>query len=213
MLAAIQLIGGVMGLKNTDLTYGSVAKWLHWTTALCFLVAYLSFYYGHYFTEARTPDRRFITGLHTMFGITAGLLVLPRLIWKFINPQPKLDDGPKWQHMASHAAHWVLYLFIIAMPLSGWLGYGGQSVNFFWLFDIPTFRTTELFQWLVVEKMSMDFDTFESPIDFFHKVLAGRWMVWILILVHVAAALYHHFVQRDNTLRKMLPFGKVADNK
>lgn len=200
-----------MGLYNNKVAYGAVAKWLHWTTAICFLIAYLSFYYGHYFTEVRTADRRFVTGIHTMFGITAGVLVVPRLIWKFMNPQPELEPGPKWQHLASHVAHWVLYFFIIAMPLSGWLGYGGNSVNFFWLVDIPTFRNTALFDWLVVGKMSMDFNTFERPIDYFHKALAGRWIVWVLIFIHIAAALYHHFLQRDDTLKKMLPFGKVAN--
>lgn len=200
-----------MSLKNTDLQYGSVAKWMHWITALCFLVAYLSYYYGQFFTEPSTAGRRLVTQTHAMFGITAGLFVLPRLIWRYINPQPKLEDGPKWQHMASHCAHWALYFFIIAMPLTGWLGYGGAKINFFWLFDIPTFKSTELFQWLVVERMSMTFDTFEAPVDYFHKVVAGGWLVWILILVHIFAALYHHIVRRDNTLRKMIPGSNLED--
>ena len=200
-----------MGLRNTELQYGSVAKWLHWITALCFLVAYLTYYYGHFLTEPRTPEANYVRGLHTMFGITAGLLFLPRIVWKFFNKEPKLDPGPNWQHYASKLAHWALYFFVLAMPLSGWLGYGGRSINFFWLFDIPTFRNTELFQWLVVERMGMSFNEFEAPIDAFHKDIAGAWIVLILVLVHVAAALYHHFVQKDNTLRKMLPFGKPQD--
>lgn len=200
-----------MSLKNTSLSYGSVAKWLHWIVAVLFLVAYVSVYYGHYFTELRSPERRLVMAFHTMFGISAGLLFLPRLIWKFFNVQPALDPGPQWQHRASHLAHWVLYFFIVALPLTGWLGYGGRSINFFWLFEIPTFKETQLFQWLVIERMGMTFDTFEAPIDFFHKKIAGAWLAWMLIVVHIVAALYHHIRLRDNTLRKMLPFGRVKD--
>lgn len=198
-----------MELKNSTLNYGSLAKWLHWFTAVCFLVAYIAVYYGHYFTEARTDERRLLTMYHTMFGLTAGLLVLPRLIWRWFNIVPADEPGPRWQHLAAKYAHWALYFFIIALPLSGWLGYGGRSVNFFWLFDIPTFRTTELFQWLVVGQMGLDFNTFEAPIDYFHKAIAGRWLAWMLIAVHVVAALYHHYQLRDNTLIKMIPFGRV----
>lgn len=196
-------------IRNSNLTYGSVAKWLHWLTALCILIAYIAAYYGIWFTEPRTPDQRFVRMLHTMFGMSAGLIVLPRLIWKLTNIQPDPDPAPRWQHTAANLAHWTLYFFIIAMPLTGWLGYGGRSINMFWLFEIPTFRNTELFAWLVEGKMGMTFDVFEAPLDYFHKQVAGRWLVWILIAVHIGAALYHHVVEKDNTLRRMLPGGKV----
>lgn len=198
-----------MNLKNTREKYGSVAKWLHWVTAICFLFAYVSVYYSHFFIEPRTPDERFVRGLHTMFGISAGLLFLPRLLWRFTNQQPEEVHGPAWQELAAKVAHWALYAVILAMPLTGWLGYGGGSVNFFWLFDIPTFRNTGLYDWFVVGILDMDFETFEGPIDYFHKKIMGKWLASILILVHIGAALYHHFHLKDNTLKKMIPGGKV----
>ncbi len=198
-----------MTLKNTQLRYGSVAKWLHWLVALCFLVAYVTVYYGQLFTEPRSPDERFVRGLHTMFGLSALLLVVPRLAWRFMNVHPQPDPAPHWQHMTATLAHWVLYFFIIAMPLSGWLGYGGRTVNLFWVFEVPTFRHTELFTWLVEGKLGLTFDEWEAPIDYFHKAIVGRWLAWVLIAIHAGAALYHHYIQKDNTLRRMLPGSRL----
>jgi cytochrome b561 len=98
---------------------------------------------------------------------------------------------------------------MIASPLTGWLGTGGRSVNMFWLFEIPTFRGSDLFPWLVEGKLGLTFEQWEHPIDIMHKKIFGKWMVWMLILVHVAAALYHHFKVKDKTLKRMWPGGKV----
>jgi cytochrome b561 len=196
-------------IKNSNLTYGSIAKWLHWLTALCILVAYVAVYYGQWFAEPGTPDRRAITGIHTMFGFSVLILVLPRLIWKLVNLSPNPDPVPRWQRIASRLNHGALYFVMIAMPLAGWMGFGGRTINIFWLFEVPTFRHTELFAWLVEGKLGLTFEVWEVPIDFFHKQVGGAWLVWMLIAVHVGAALYHHRVRKDDTLRRMLPGAKV----
>lgn len=202
-----------MGYKNTNLTYGSVAKWLHWATAFCFIFAYISVYYGLWIVALDDGARRMARTVHTMFGISVGLLVIPRLVWRFMNVVPADEPGPRWQHMAAHYAHWMLYLFIILLPLTGWMGFGGRSINFFWLFEIPTFRSTALFEWLVVDQMGLDFKTFEGPIDYLHKAILGKWLAWMLIAVHIVAALYHHYRLGDNTLKKMIPFGRVGKSE
>ena len=194
-----------MGLKNDELTYGSVAKWIHWITALCFLGAYASYYYGHWFLEYQSQEYFSNLRIHTMCGTTVLLLFLPRLIWKIINPEPHPDPAPRWQHLAAKASHFALYFVLIAAPLSGWLGTGGRQVNFFGLFSVPTFRGTGFFDSSFAIERGITFQEFEIPVDFFHKQIMGEWVVWMLISVHVGAALYHHFVQRDNTLRRMAP--------
>lgn len=201
-----------MGLRNNERTYGSVAKWFHWSIALFVLAAYIAVHYGHYFTEPRTDGRRMAVAIHMMVGFSVLMLVVPRLIWKFMNPRPAHAPAPQLQHWASRVSHGALYFFMIAMPLSGWFSYG-RSINFYWLFEIPQFGNTQLFQWLVADKLSIPFSEFEAPFDYFHKKIAGPWMLWILVAIHVAAALYHHFVRRDDTMRKMLPGGKVADSQ
>lgn len=197
-----------MAFKNSNLKYGSVAKWLHWIIAIFILVAYISVYYNHYFIDDRA-QRQFINGLHFMFGVSVAPLVLLRLFWRWFNIQPDDEPGPRWQHLSALYAHRLLYFFMIVMPLTGWMCYGARSINFFWLFELPTFRGTALYQWLVVEQLGMTFNTFEVPFDNFHKEIAGPWIFWVLIAVHVVAALYHHYRVKDNTLKKMLPGGRV----
>lgn len=194
-----------MGLKNTNASYGAVAKWIHWITALCFLVAYLAVNYAHWFTEFRSPEYFVAVRTHTMVGTTVLLLFLPRLIWRKCNPEPDPDPAPHWQHMAAKASHFALYFILIAAPLSGWLGTGGRQVNMFGLFGVTTFRGSGFFESSFALERGITFEEFEIPVDFFHKHIMGDWVIWMLISVHVAAALYHHFVQKDNTLRRMLP--------
>lgn len=196
-----------MGLRNSDDTYGAVAKWFHWTTALFVLAAYIAVHWGHFFTEPRTDGRRMAVAIHMMMGFSVLMLVLPRIVWKLMNPRPKHEDAPNWQLWALRFSHGALYFLLIAMPLSGWFSYG-RAINFYWLFEIPQFENTQLFQWLVAGKLSIPFSEFEPPFDYFHKKIAGPWVLWILIVIHIAAALYHHFMLRDDTMRKMLPWNR-----
>ena len=132
------------------------------------MIAYEAVYYGQSFAEPGTPDRSAITGIHTMFGFSVLILVLPRLIWKLINVRPDSDPVPRWQRITANLNHGALYFVMIAMPLAGWMGFGGRSINMFWLFEVPTFRHTELFAWLVDVMMGLTFEVWVVPIYFFH---------------------------------------------
>ena len=90
---------------------------------------------------------------------------------------------------------------MIIMPLTGYLG-TGVNTEFFFLFDIPKFQDTSLFTKLVVERLGLSLAEFEKPLDFIHKDIGGAWLAWLLILGHVIAALHHHFVKKDSTLKK-----------
>ena len=194
-----------MGFKNSTIKYGSVAKWMHWLTALCFLVAYCSVHYRQNFTELGTPDSRAVMRYHFMFGISAGFIFFPRFIWRALNIKPRPEPMPQWQHSFSKASHWLLYFCMLSMPLTGWMGNNGASINYFWVIDIPTFRSTKMFLWLVEGRLGLTFEEWEAPIDYFHKYVMGRWLAWMLITGHIFAALYHHFVKNDNTLKKIMP--------
>jgi len=191
-----------MNIKNTSHSYGTIAKYLHWLTALLFLGAYMSVYYRHWFTEEQTPENWTALQLHLSIGVTIGVLVILRIIWRITNPTPNLEPGTKLEHLAAHAAHYALYAIMIIAPLTGYLG---TSVNteYFFLFDIPKFDSTALYTSLVENKLGLSYEEFEEPIDFIHKRILGEWLVWLLILGHACAALYHHFVKQDRTLLKM----------
>ena len=88
------------------------------------------------------------------------------------------------------------------MPITGYIG-TGVDTEYFLLFDIPKFESTALYQLVVTDWLGLTFKEFEAPIDFFHKEIMGEYLVWMLILGHVLAALYHHFIRKDRTLVKM----------
>ena len=191
-----------MALKNTNNSYGSIAKWIHWTIALLFLCSYCAVYYRHWFTEERTPENWLALQLHLSFGITIAAVVVLRIIWRNLNQTPDQEPGTKSAHLAAHFGHYALYAVMILMPLTGYIG-TGVNTEFFNLFDIAKFESTSLYQSLVTNWMGLSFEEFEEPIDFFHKEIMGKWAVWILILGHAMAAIYHHFVKKDRTLIKM----------
>jgi cytochrome b561 len=91
---------------------------------------------------------------------------------------------------------------MIIMPVTGYIG-TGVNTEYFFLWDIPKFENTWLFEYLVRDGLGLTFEEFEKPLDFIHKEILGAWLVWLLILGHVSAALYHHFIKKDRTLHKM----------
>jgi cytochrome b561 len=82
----------------------------------------------------------------------------------------------------------------------------GDPSVFGW-FKVTGFVNTPVYEMLVTNWMGTTFEEFEKPIDWFHKVLAGTYLFWMLFVIHVAAGLYHHFGKRDRTLVRMLPDG------
>ena len=190
-------------IRNTEITYGSVAKWLHWLTALSILVAYLLVLYLEYVLHHEGPYRSPIVWIHKAVGASVLIFFVLRLWWRSINPIPKMPQSmPKWQVQASHASHFCLYFLMFAMPLSGYFGNGG-GVSF-GLFAIPGFGSTEIGNW-IFDLLGITFEQWEVPFDYFHYHIAGPFLFWMIIAVHAGAALYHHYVEKDDVLTRMLP--------
>lgn len=188
-------------LKNTELNYGRIARTLHWLTAVLFLGAYVTVYYRQWLTEPRTPENWTALQLHLSIGVSIAVLVVLRIVWGMMNIQPQPEPGGRLAQMAAHWGHLALYAILIVMPLTGYLG-TGVDTEWFFLFDLPKFEDTWLFKALVEGWMGLSFKEFEVPVDFIHKQ-GGATVVWILILGHAAAALYHHYILKDRTLVKM----------
>lgn len=90
------------------------------------------------------------------------------------------------------------------MPISGYVANGGGT-DFFGLFDIPSVRRTELYDVLVTRGLRIDFETFEAPLNLFYKQINGALLLWVLALLQVSVALYHHIWKKVQTLVGMLP--------
>lgn len=189
-------------LKNSELNYGLVARTIHWLTAVLFLGAYVTVYYRQWFTELRTPENWTALQLHLSIGISIAVLAVLRIVWSLANIQPRPESGGRLAQMAAHWGHMALYAILIIMPLTGYLG-TGVGTEWFFLFDLPKFEDTRLFSTVVNGWMGLSFEEFEVPIDFIHKQ-GGATIVWMLILGHTGAALYHHYALKDRTLIKMI---------
>ncbi len=194
---------GDLSWKNTDKRYGKIAMIFHWSVAILFLLSYITVYYRQWFTQPSTDINMTALYLHLSIGITVAVFVLLRIIYKFIDKTPKDVPGSKFEHWVAKSAHILLYAIMITMPLTGYFG-TGLDTDFFFLFEIPRFQDTAIYNIVVIELLGLTWETFEPPIDFIHKQ-GGATIVWMLIAVHIAAALYHHFIRRDNVLRRMLP--------
>lgn len=180
-------------LENREDRYGIIALAFHWSMALLVIgLAALGLY------MVTLPDVGFNTKkvtlvlYHKEFGVLALLLAATRLAWRIIQTLPRLvDDLPDWQKVAARFVHLSFYGLLLAMPVSGCLlsSAAGIPVSFFGLFMLPDFvhRDDDLFQLYVA----------------IHK-WSGYGLI-LLIFVHAGAALRHHFVFKDDTLRKMLP--------
>jgi cytochrome b561 len=179
--------------RNSDRRYGAIAMALHWAMALLLIVLVVM---GLYMT--RLPDVGFdrtkvwLIIYHKELGIAALGLAAARLAWRFGNELPSLVGGmPEWQQVAARFVHLCFYALMFALPISGWLmsSAAGFPVPFFGLFYLPDLIGYNEHHFQVLLAV--------------HKAL-GYAMV-PFILVHTGAALHHHFVSRDETLRRMLP--------
>jgi len=192
-----------MGLVNTAEAYGSIAKWFHWITATLFLASYCTIYYREWFAESDLENWISIQ-LHLSIGITLAVLVTLRIIWRFLNRLPEPEPGTRFQHLAAQIGHYALYTIMIITPVTGYLSIadylssGRGSITYFLLFDITTFKDIQIFNLL-----GLSLEALEDPADFIHSYL-GAWVVWLLILGHISAALYHHFIEKNRTLYKMI---------
>lgn len=175
-------------LKNSVKRYGSVAKWLHWVSAL-FALAILAL--GYYSTT--TNDHAVLKNIfffHKSLAITLLPIILFRLIWRFNNPVPKHVGLSTLQASAATLVHYLLYLSLFTMIFSGWgmSSWGGHAVTF-WGFDVTLPVTVD--------------KAFGHLLASVH--LWAAWTLFCLIVLHLLAALYHHFFLRDNVLTGMLP--------
>ncbi|WP_316232127.1 cytochrome b [Bradyrhizobium sp. SZCCHNR1051] len=195
-----------MPWKNTTMEFGAIAKLFHWTGAAAFIAAYAVVYYVIWFMDDTSPDALPVLNVHWVLGMIVGLSVLPRLLWRLVNVQPDQPHASHAEAWLAHAAHWGLYVLLILMPLTGYIG--TDAATDFGAFALPNFRETALFGWIET-RWGISWEAFEPPVDAIHHVV-GKGIAWIVVALHVAAALFHHVVRRDGVLTRMLPGRSVA---
>ncbi|WP_369943375.1 cytochrome b [Xanthomonas medicagonis] len=194
-----------MQWRNTASRFGFLAKLFHWTTAAAFIGAYVVVYYVIWCMDDTSDASLPVLNIHWALGLLVGFLVLPRLLWRWLDVQPDDPPGSALEHRLAHAAHLGLYALLIVMPLTGYVGTGAATD--FGLFRVTGFNDTALFGW-ISRHYQLSWEAFEAPIDAVHHFI-GKWIAWLVVALHVAAALFHHWVRRDDVLARMLPWRVV----
>lgn len=188
---------------NSEDRYGAVSMLIHWSTVALFVTLYSKVYYRHWFTAKGSSESLTAIQLHFSFGILVAVLLLFRIAYRLRAISPEHLNGGRLTRALSTTVHFCLYAVMIVMPLTGYLG-TKVDTDFFGIIIIPKFADTPAFETLIAKGMGLSFAEFEKPLDAIHHFL-GSWIVWLLIVGHASAALFHHWVLKDDVLLRMLP--------
>jgi cytochrome b561 len=170
--------------------YGTLAIGLHWLTLAILIAVYTCINLTDLYPKGSDP-REALKTWHFMLGLTVLALVVVRLLNRLTGRAPVvIPQPPIWQHRLATAVHVLLYVFMVVMPILGWLvlSASGKPIPFFGA-HLPA---------LLSENKDL-----AGQLKEVHETIGT--FGYFLIGAHAMAALYHHFVSRDNTLRHMLP--------
>ena len=172
------------------MVWGWPARLLHWLGAIIIL---LLLGHGWWMTHmAERPDRLAHYNGHAALGYDLLALLILRLLWRWANPVPALpDELQRWEKIAARAGHFGLYLLMLASALTGWALAG-------------TFRAPmdkDVFGLTVPAIFVSQDRAMHELLDQSHTILS--YLLAVLIVVHIAGAVRHHFIKRNNVLRRM----------
>lgn len=176
-------------MRNNARRWGSISIGLHWLSA--FLVIGLASM-GLLMTELpNSPLKMQIYALHKSFGLTVMALTGLRLVWRVIAGVPDALPGPSGQVLAAKTVHALLYVLLIALPLSGWLFNSAAGFPLYW------------FNLLPLPKLFTGYNPdLKELARTLHEI--GFYVLALLVLLHAGAALFHHYIRKDGTLKRML---------
>jgi cytochrome b561 len=174
-----------MAWRNTTERYGKVNIWLHWLTALFILVMIPTGIMAEH--QADADLRLLLLRVHSAGGVTVLVLTFFRLIWRMSNPTPAFPkEMTGIQRFAARGAHLAILVVIVSMLVSG----------------IVLFVISGAFNVVLNDFGQLPRDFHIYPPRMVHG--AGAFILMILLVIHIAAGLYHHIVKKDDVLRNML---------
>jgi cytochrome b561 len=181
-----------MRWKNTIDRYGVLSIGLHWLMFLLLVGVYACIELREMYPRGSDP-REALKAWHFMLGLTVFGLVWVRLLVRFTQISPRINDSAGWRKILATSVHLALYAFMIGMPIGGWLilSAEGKPIPFFGL-ELPAL-------------MSENKQTAET-IEEIHETVGI--IGYFLIGFHTLAALIHHYFLRDNVFKRMLPGGQ-----
>lgn len=184
-----------MGLRNTAEKWGGVARTLHWLVAALIVAAIVL---GVMREDVPQSQLFLVLTLHKSMGLLVLALVLCRIVWRLGDKAPRpLPTMPRWQIVSAEIVHWALYGLMLAVPVTGYL------MSSFGHYPFPFFMQEAWPVPLVLDRNPALQEVFSEV----HETLA--WVMVGVLVAHIGAALYHHFVAKDAILARMTPFVRV----
>ena len=182
-------------------SFPKLAVLIHWLTALLILGSYVTIFGRNWFVEESSPQFLQTTLIHMAIGVSIGAITLLRILSWTWQERLKPELAPMWQLRMAGLSHFLLYGFMIGLPLSGYLMSGSDiTIGFI---NIPRFADTPLYPYIIGS--GFDWMSFKKLAYIFHTG-SGEYVFWPLIALHGLAAMYHHIILKDETLIRMLPF-------
>ena len=175
-----------MRFSNSISQYGLLAKLFHWITFIALLIQVP---FGFYLVGLEFSDRRIdLENIHILVGISIFYITLFRLIWKFLNPSPKeWKSHFKGQALIASANHFLLYLTIFAITVSGILKklYMGETLNFIFF------------------KYGFEKDNFVLADTYYQVHIYANYLLLTLVTLHIGAVIVHHVIFKEKILNKI----------
>jgi len=179
-----------MNWKNTAERYGLLSIGFHWAMLLLMITVYACIELRVIYPKGSDP-RDALKTWHFMLGLSIFLLVWLRLAARLMQPIPQHQLGIKpWQAFAAKAMHYILYLFMAVMPIMGWLILSAEG------------KTIPFYGFTLPPLMAENHDLAEL-VEEIHEWVGTTG--YVLIALHAFAALFHHYILKDNTIRRILP--------
>jgi cytochrome b561 len=190
-----------MSIRSTSFRWGAVAQSLHWIIVVLIIVQVVLATVAE---DLPLPKKVGVYAWHKSFGITILGLAVIRLLWRWSNPTPALPATLKpHERVLAHVTHVGLYVLLFAQPLTGWMMTSARGFPASWFgFLFPAQWAPYLQLPDFVPKNNALYNAMKET----HDTLALA--LYAIVLLHVAAALKHHFLLKDDVLRRMLPFTK-----
>ncbi len=175
--------------------YDGVSIALHWSIALLIIAA---FFLEQDVKDAAPFDPAYV--LHALAGLAVLVLTVVRIVWRLVTPAPPYPAAmPRWQRRAARATTMAFYAFMLLMPLTGWISH---SLEYGGAFGAGA--GLEVFGYVTIPALPGWYHFPPNTMKHLHAALTHFWIP--LLALHVTAALWHHFRDRDDVLVRMLPF-------
>lgn len=184
-------------LLNSNQRWGLISKLIHWVIAICILTAMFTAILNNQLLADDPWQRALATELmnvHRSCGLTALFLGVFRLIWLILSKRPALSATlNEFDYRTAITSHRLIYILAILTPITGWLttAFFGSSFQWFYLFDVIN-----------------PVDKNKALVSYFYH---AHWILYhcllVLVILHIGAAFWHHLSQKDDVLKKMLPWG------